>query len=198
MLSEHHPLIVNVIGHMLGAILFGIFLVLALRRGAGQHPQNKLLPVASAFLAFFWNAGSFFSIVLPRGPTHWVTEAASFCSLSLLPAVLLHLSLDGRFRRIAVAGYVVSGTATAMHLGEGLDPHLPLHRWALLYGKPDCSATGGSGCSAPAEWCLDRAQFSPSRERRWYEKVRMLDYERNAILLSSLFSGTSGIVRNRK
>jgi len=62
MLSEHQPLIVNVIGHMLGAILFGIFLVLALRGGAGQHPQNKLLSVASAFLAFFWNAGSFFSI----------------------------------------------------------------------------------------------------------------------------------------
>ncbi len=131
MLSEHQPLIVNVIGHMLGAILFGIFLVLALRGGAGQHPQNKLLSVASVFLAFFWNAGSFSSIVLPPGPIHWVTEAASFCSLSLLPAVLLHLSLDGRFRRIAVAGYVVSGTATAMHLGEGLDPLLPLHRWAL-------------------------------------------------------------------
>jgi hypothetical protein len=58
-------------------------------------------------------------------------EAASFCSLSLLPAVLLHLSLNGRFRIVAVTGYILSASATAMHLLEGLRPSLQLHTSAL-------------------------------------------------------------------
>jgi len=131
MLNEHQPLIINAIGHMAGAIVFGIFLVLALkgnfRRGSGQ----SLLSVTSAGLAFLWNAGSFATFLLPPGSIRWSIEAASFCSLSLLPAVLLNLSLGRRFPAFAVGGYALSGAATLMHLCEGLQPPLHLHKWAL-------------------------------------------------------------------
>jgi len=130
MLNEHKPLIVNIIAHMAGAIVFAIFLVLALRGSAGRRPRQSLLPVASAALALLWNAGSFATLLLAPGSVRWAVEAASFCSLSLLPAVLLHLSLNGRFRPLAIAGYLLSAVATGMHLSEGFQPSL-LHKWAL-------------------------------------------------------------------
>ena len=131
MLNDHEPLIVNAVGHLAGAIVFGIFLVLVLRGGTGRRLRENWLSVASAGLAWFWNAGSFAILVLPSGNPRWIVEAAIFSSLSLLPAVLLHKSLDGKFRAVAAAGYWLSAIATAMHLSEGLGPPIPLHRWAL-------------------------------------------------------------------
>jgi hypothetical protein len=131
MLNDHEPLIVNAAGHFAGAIVFGIFLVLALRGGAGRRPHQSWLSVTSAGLAWLWNAGSFATLVLPPGTTRWAVEAASFSSLSLLPAVLLHLSLNGRFRILATIGYVLSVVATGMHLCEDIQPALNLHKWAL-------------------------------------------------------------------
>ena len=131
MLNEHEPLIINVIGHMAGAIVFGIFLVLALRGNSGRRSGQSLLSVASAGLAWLWNAASLTTFLLPAGSARWAAEAVSFCSLSLLPAVLLHLSLNKKFRAIAIAGYVLSAAATAMHLCEDLLPGLYLHKWGL-------------------------------------------------------------------
>jgi len=131
MLNNHEPLIVNAIGHLAGAIVFGIFLVLALRGGVGRRLSENRLSVSSAALAWLWNAGSFAVLVLPPGGARWIVEAASFSSLSLLPAVLLHLSLGGKFRILAVTGYLLSVIATVMHLSEGLLPELSLHKLAL-------------------------------------------------------------------
>jgi hypothetical protein len=128
MLNDHEPLIVNAIGHMSGAIVFGIFLVLALRGGSVVRPILSLLSVVSAGLAWLWNAGSFATLLLPSGSVRWAVEATSFCSLSLLPAVLLHLSLTRRFRAAAIAGYLLSAIAATMHLCEGLQPALNLHQ----------------------------------------------------------------------
>ena len=111
MVNDHEPLIVNAIGHLAGAIVFGIFLVLALRGATGRRSRENWLSVASAGLAWAWNAVSFASLVLPSGTARWALEAVSFSSLSLLPAVLLHLSLNGRFRVIAASGYVLSAVA---------------------------------------------------------------------------------------
>jgi len=123
--------IVNAIGHLAGTIVFGIFLVLAFRSGAGRRPRESALSVASAVLALLWNAGSLTTLIVPAGTAKSVIEAISFSSLSLLPAVLLHLSLSGKFRGIAISGYLLSAIATAMHLLEDLTPALPLHKWAL-------------------------------------------------------------------
>lgn len=131
MLSDHEPLIVNAAGHLAGAIVFGIFLVLALRSAAGRRSLENWLSVASAGLAWLWNAGSFATLIVPAGTVQWALEALCFSSLSLLPAVLLHLSLNGRFRALATTGYLLSAVATGMHLCESLLPALNLHKWAL-------------------------------------------------------------------
>src|SRR6266446_6651929 len=131
MVNDHEPLIINAIAHLAGAIVFGIFLVLALRGAAGRRARENWLSVASAGLAWTWNAVSFASLMLPSSTARWAMEAASFSSLSLLPAVLLHLSLNGKFRIIAVSGYLLSVVATTMHLCERLLPATHLHKWAL-------------------------------------------------------------------
>jgi len=131
MLNEHQPVIVNAIGHLAGTIVFAIFLVLAFRSGAGRRPRESALSVASAVLALLWNAGSLITLIIPAGAPRSVIEAISFSSLSLLPAVLLHLSLGGKFRGIAASGYLLSAVASAMHILEHLEPALPLHKWAL-------------------------------------------------------------------
>jgi hypothetical protein len=129
--KDHELLIVNAIAHLAGAIVFGIFLVLALRGAAGRRARENWLSVACAGLAWTWNAASFTILVLTSGTARWALEAASFSSLSLLPAVLLHLSLNGKFRSIAATGYLLSLVATAMHLCERLLPATHLHKWAL-------------------------------------------------------------------
>jgi two-component system, LytTR family, sensor kinase len=137
MLTQHQPLIVNAVGHMAGAIIFGMFLVLALRGGSGRHSGQSVLSVASAGLAWLWNVGSLAMLLLPEGSVRWGIEAASFASLSLLPAVLLHLSLNGKFRGIAITAYFLSAAATAMHLFEGIRPELHLHKsalWLITFG----------------------------------------------------------------
>jgi len=131
MVNDHQPLIVNAIGHLVGAIIFGIFLVLALRGAAGRRARENWLSVASAGLAWTWNAVSFTSLVLTSSAARWVMEAVAFSSLSLLPAVLLHLSFNGKPRQIIVSGYLLSGVATTMHLCERLLPSAHLHKWAL-------------------------------------------------------------------
>jgi two-component system, LytTR family, sensor kinase len=131
MINDHEPLIVNAIGHLAGAIIFGIFLVLALRGAAGRRTRENWLSAVSAGLAWVWNAVSFTSLVLPSGAAHWALEAASFSSLSLLPAVLLHLSLNGKFRIITTSGYVLSAAASAMHVCERFWPATHVHQWAL-------------------------------------------------------------------
>jgi two-component system LytT family sensor kinase len=131
MVNDHEPLIINAIGHLAGAIVFGIFLVLALRGAAGRRARENWLSVASAGLAWTWNAASFASLVLTSGTARWALEAASFSSLSLLPAVLLHLSLNGKFRSISATGYLLSVVATTMHLCERVLPATHLHKWAL-------------------------------------------------------------------
>ncbi len=131
MVNDHEPLIVNAIGHLAGVIVFGIFLVLALRGAAGRRARENWLSVASAGLAWTWNAASLAGLLLTSGTARWALEAVSFSSLSLLPAVLLHLSLNGRFRVITASGYVLSAVATTMHLCERLLPATYLHKWAL-------------------------------------------------------------------
>lgn len=130
--SDHQPLIVNAVGNLAGAIAFAIFLTLALRGATMRRLRNNWRSIGSAALALVWNAGSFLALLLPPGRTHGVVEAVRYSALSLLPAVLLDLSLAGRLRRLTTAGYVVSGAAIAMHLLEVLLPGAGLHQRALL------------------------------------------------------------------
>ena len=92
------PLLVNTLGHSIGLLLFAGFLFLVLRerrRGRGAHGS---LPVAAAALALAWNAGSLVVLASSTAAPMLadVVAAASFSVLSLLPAVLLQLALEGK------------------------------------------------------------------------------------------------------
>ena len=132
-LSIHEPILINTIGHCAGALIFGMllyYLLLNLRR-AGDH--RSILPVVAAALAMLWNAGSL--VALATGPRSGVIAdiivAASFSVLSLLPAVLLHISLEGRHRTVWLSGYALSAVAMSLHVSELFTRSSRLHAAAL-------------------------------------------------------------------
>ncbi len=129
--GEHQPLIVNAAANLAGAIAFAIFLTLALRGATIRRWRDNVLSIGSASLALLWNAGSFLALLLPPSRLQLTVDAVRYSALSLLPAVLLDLSLGGRLRRLARAGYAVSSIAIAMHLLELVWP-ADLHQRALL------------------------------------------------------------------
>src|SRR5271169_5781941 len=118
-LSIHAPVLVNTIGHCAGAIIFGILLHLFLldwRRAAGARGEagarsdtgeRSVLPCVAAALGLLWNLGSLIGMATaPEGDTIAdIIVAGSFSVLSLLPAVLLHISLRSRHSALWVAGY---------------------------------------------------------------------------------------------
>jgi hypothetical protein len=133
-LSIHEPVLVNTIGHSAGAVIFGMLLyyLLVNRRRSGEGRSG--LPVAAAALAMLWNLGSLVALAAGRngGWIAGVIVAASFSVLSLLPAVLLHISLQSRRRTLWIAGYVLSGVAIVLHVGDLLIQAPSLHYAALL------------------------------------------------------------------
>ncbi|MGA2738370.1 MAG: histidine kinase [Bryobacteraceae bacterium] len=133
-LSIHEPVLVNTIGHCAGAVIFGMLLYFFLvnRRSAGE--ERSTLPAVAAALAMLWNLGSLVALAAgPRGgQIAGGIVALSFSVLSLLPAVLLHISLRSRRRAVWIAGYVLSGVAVALHLADWLSHMSGLHYAALL------------------------------------------------------------------
>jgi two-component system, LytTR family, sensor kinase len=133
-LSIHAPVLVNTIGHCAGAIIFGILLHLFLldwRRATGER---SALPVIAAGLGLLWNLGSLIGMATaPQGdPIADAIVAGSFSVLSLLPAVLLHISLRSRHRALWMAGYAVSFAAVLLHIGDVITGAPRFHYAAIL------------------------------------------------------------------
>ena len=130
----HETQLVNTIGHLAGAIIFGIFLYLFLRDRSGTHLRGSWLSFAAASLAFLWNAGSL-AVLVTSPKNARVAEIVVFLCLSvlsLLPAVLLHLSLDGSFLSVVASGYGLSVLAIAMHFWNLAHPGVNYETRALL------------------------------------------------------------------
>lgn len=133
-LSLHAPILVNTIGHCAGAIAFGILLYLFLLDWRRATAERSLLPSIAAGLAFLWNTGSLIGMATaPAGdPIADMIIAGSFSVLSLLPAVLLHISLQSRPRFLWVTGYVVSVIAVVLHVGDLVTTAPRFHYAAIL------------------------------------------------------------------
>ena len=133
-LSIHEPVLVNTIGHSAGAVIFGILLYFFLVNWRRAHEERSSLPVVAAALAMLWNLGSL--VALATGPTGGIVAdvivAGSFSVLSLLPAVLLHISLESRHRAVWISGYVLSMIAVALHASDLLTQAPRFHYAALL------------------------------------------------------------------
>jgi hypothetical protein len=133
-LSIHEPVLVNTIGHCAGAVVFGMLLYLFLLDYRGAREDRNVLPVVAASLALLWNLGSLVALATgPKGGTAAdIVVAGSFSVLSLLPAVLLHISLESRHRALWVSGYVLSFAAVALHMSDILTREPRSHNAALL------------------------------------------------------------------
>jgi two-component system LytT family sensor kinase len=135
-LSIHEPILVNTIGHCGGAVIFGMLLYFFLANWRRGREERAKLPVLAAALAFLWNIGSL--VALGTGPRGGMAPdiivAASFSVLSLLPAVLLHISLETNphHRPIWISGYVLSSGAIILHIADLATGRPSLHFAALL------------------------------------------------------------------
>ncbi|MBX5494783.1 MAG: histidine kinase [Bryobacteraceae bacterium] len=132
-LTVHEPLLVNTIGHSVGALIFGIFIYLLLRDRAGARLRSSRLSLIAALFAFSWHFSSLavIAVLAREGNPNSFLVFLSASALSLLPAVLLHLSPAGRHRYIVVAGYLLSILAVAVHGSELLISRPQSHRLAL-------------------------------------------------------------------
>lgn len=132
--SWSDPILINSIGHTAGLLAFGLILLLLIRDWRSRGVDQPKLPLLAALLALGWNAGSLVALGSGDGTSLGVrlVVTASFATLTLLPAVLLQVVLRGKHSRIVLAGYMVSGVATALHFSEVLFPIQVLHQAALL------------------------------------------------------------------
>jgi len=128
------PLLINVLGHAGGTLIFAIFLVLLFSGRGWSGASGRYLPAAAAILALIWNLGSLLVLSWPSMPAAVsdLVIAVSFSVLSLLPAVLLHVALKGGQPTLVGAGYLLSFVAVGMHFGEVRGGGATLHRNALL------------------------------------------------------------------
>jgi two-component system, LytTR family, sensor kinase len=116
------PVLINTVGHSAGLLLFGLIFILLIRDWRAHGVRQTKLSLAAAALALTWNAGSLIALA-SHEPA--IVVIVSFSALSLLPAVLLQVALQGKRPVIVVAGYVVSACAVVLHCDS-------LHQMAVL------------------------------------------------------------------
>jgi two-component system LytT family sensor kinase len=131
--GDSRHLAINSLGHAVGILIFGIFLVLVLSRRTSQQLRANRLSLLAAALALVWNFASL--VVLLMGPSNGTGEriiaGIGFCVLSLLPSVLLDICLANRFPIITRTGYVLSCCAALAHLIEFIDNSANFHQIGL-------------------------------------------------------------------
>ena len=136
------PTLINTVGHCAGALLFGVFIALLIRDGRANGMKRIRLSLFAAVLAFGWNVGSLLVIGSEQPESLFISviSTASFSILSLLPAVLLQVALQGSQKWVLAGGYFISACAACLHFGEVFSENVRLHQLALI------SIVVGFGC----------------------------------------------------
>ena len=126
-------LLINSIGHSVGLLLFAGFLILVFQDRRRYGNGACTLPAITATLALLWNAGSLIVLANASGllPAQDLVAALSFSVLSMIPAILLQLAMDGEGRGIYLTGYSISLAAVGLHLSELVTPDPRFHQVAL-------------------------------------------------------------------
>lgn len=119
-LQLHEPLLLNTLGHSAGVLIFGIFLYLLITDRVGARLPGHKLAIATAAMALLWDLSSLIVLACTDETTASarVLFAISSSALSILPALLLDLSLSRRFRYVVGMGYVLSSASIALHALE--------------------------------------------------------------------------------
>src|ERR1017187_9676400 len=110
MLGLNQPQLINILGHAAGALIFAIFLFLLFSGRAWSGSRGRYLSGPGPGLFLVWDLRSLLVLVRPGLPPAVLNLviALSFSVLSLLPAVLLHLSLEDSQPALVVCGYFLS------------------------------------------------------------------------------------------
>jgi hypothetical protein len=134
MFPFNQPLLINILGHAGGALIFAIFLALLYSGRGWSGLRGRYLSGLAAGLSLVWNLGSLVVLVRPHMPAVWfnLAVAVSFSVLSLLPAVLLHVSIGTARSPLVRCGYALSTVAVGLHFWEIHGNGEALHRVALL------------------------------------------------------------------
>jgi hypothetical protein len=157
------PLLINVLGHAAGALIFAIFLFLLYSGRGWSGLHGRYLSGLAAGLSLVWNVGSLVVLAWPGLPPRALNlvVAISFSVLSLLPAVLLHVSLEDSRPVLVGAGYLLSAVAIGMHFREIAGNGEALHQTALLLITIGflilagaAAMTAASGARIVASMCL--------------------------------------------
>jgi hypothetical protein len=153
MAGLNQPLLINVLGHAAGALIFAIFLVLLYSGRGWSGMRGRYLSGLAAGLSLAWNAGSLVVLAWPGLPAPVLAGvvAVSFSVLSLLPAVLLHVSLEGSRPKLIAAGYLLSTVAVGMHFWEIWGNGAKLHQIALIVITAGFLVLTVIGVGGPAE-----------------------------------------------
>jgi hypothetical protein len=132
--SLRDPILINTVGHTAGALLFGFIITLLLRDRHNHGVRDTQLSILAAALALGWNIGSLIALGVgnPDGLSIRIIMTASFALLSLLPAVLLQVTLQGQLLAVSSAGYAISAAAVLLHTLELFVPSSFPHQIALL------------------------------------------------------------------
>jgi hypothetical protein len=124
--------LVDLLGFVTGAALYGMLLAMVVREPARVRPPGgsrvsgiDALALLTAFLGLFWNVGEL-AVSLLRGAgilsVSEAVEAFTFVALGFLPAVVVHsaVATGERPRRAAktvvAAAYTLSAVAGVLHL----------------------------------------------------------------------------------
>ena len=129
----HLPLLVNTLGHIFGLAAFSGFLYFLWRSRRRSLRGDIWLPGGAALLALLWNAGSLGVLAAADSPSlaRRVMVAGSFATLSLLPSVLLHVSMGSRRSLLSWIGYGVGLLACGIHLAEIFGAEVASHQFGL-------------------------------------------------------------------
>jgi hypothetical protein len=141
MLGLNQPQLINILGHAAGALIFAIFLFLLFSGRGWSGLRGRYLSGLAAGLSLVWNLGSLVVLVCPNLPPLALNLviAVSFSVLSLLPAVLLHVSVKDTRPVLVAFGYALSAVAVGMHFWEIRGNGPALHQDALrlvIRGSP--------------------------------------------------------------
>ncbi len=129
----HLPLLVNTLGHIAGLAAFTGFLYFLWRSHRRSPRGDVWLPGGAALLALLWNAGSLGVLALADSPSlaRRGMVAGSFATLSLLPSVLLHVSLGTQRPLLRWIGYGLGMLAFFIHLAEIFGTGSASHQFGL-------------------------------------------------------------------
>ncbi|MBM3784628.1 MAG: hypothetical protein FJW30_09735 [Acidobacteria bacterium] len=124
-------MLINDVCHAAGVFLFAHMLYLITR--SGGTAEARRLPALCAGIALLWNLLSLVGSTMTENGsvTAHALAATSFSALSLLPAILLQISLPSTFRSTVRTGYVLSAVAVVAHCAELLLAPDLLHRLGL-------------------------------------------------------------------